>query len=285
MSTQSKEKTISSLKTYSQDSSVCPECGGTGYVIRTMSTPETREIYGDDRELDFACKCPSCNGGYAQKVESVRQNADIPTVFYDKKYESFDWNIYRDNQGRPVDLSQQKKFIDSFLTDFKKWEENGLGLYIWSSMKGSGKTFLASCLCNELMSQHAMRTRFVSATNLLNIAQSGDKGASSEYERDPIKLLCNCKLLVIDDLGQKNSGSDWMNDILFRITDERMQHKLITIITSNIRMSELSLDDRVVDRINKMCQSIPLPDYCVRSKESNEMKLKLFKELGLVEGK
>lgn len=274
------------MKTYStKDNSVCPECNGTGYVIRRMSTPETQKLYGDDRKLDFACDCPSCNGGHAQRVEEAKKRADIPLTFYDKRYESFDWGIYRDSQGKQVNLSQQKKFVDSFLENFDRWDKLGLGLYIWSAMKGSGKTFLASCLCNELMSRYAMRTRFVSASNLLNIAQSGDKNSYSEYERDPIKFLGNCKLLVIDDLGQKNTGTDWMNDILFRIIDSRYQQKLITIITSNIRTSELSLEDRTVDRINTLCQPIPLPDYCVRSKESNDMKLEFFKELGLIEGR
>lgn len=264
--------------------SLCPECKGTGYISKWMSTPETRAIYNDDTEVFYAVKCPSCNGGYAQIVDSVRTKADIPETFYDKSYSSFDWNAYKDTEQRQIDLSKQKKFIDSFINNFNKWDESGLGLYIWSTMKGSGKTFLASCICNELMKKYAMRTKFVSATNLLNIAQSGDKNAYSEYDREPIKLLCRCKLLVIDDLGQKTSGTEWMNDILFRITDERMQKKLVTIITSNIKMTELTLDDRVVDRINKMCQPIPLPEYCIRSKESNEMKKNLFRELGLMEG-
>ena len=283
MQTPTNEKNIPHLKAYSTDLSKCPQCGGSGYVLRRMVTPESKSIYGEDIPVEVAMECPSCNGGHDIKVESAMKIADIPQAYYDKRYNAFDWGIYTDSEGNSIDLSKQKGFVDSFLSAFDKWEAYGLGLYIWSRTKGSGKTFLASCLCNELINKYAMRTKFVSATNLLNIAQSGNKEAFNEYERDPIALLCNCKLLVIDDLGQKNSGTEWMTDILFRITDERMNKKLITIITSNIKMSELSMDDRVVDRINKMCQPIPLPDFCVRAKESNSMKVELFKELGLIQ--
>lgn len=273
---------MSFQKTFSADLMLCPECHGTGYVVRRMATDVSKEVYGEARELDYAIPCPLCKGGHAQKVETMRTLAEIPQAFYDKKYSSFDWTLYRDPEGKALDLSKQKRFIDSFISAFEQWEGMGLGLYIWGHIKGCGKTFLASCICNELMSRYAMGTRFVSVTNLLNIAQSADRSGRTEWERDPIGFLCSCKLLVLDDLGQKLTGSEWLTDILFRITDERMQKKLVTIVTSNIRLSELSFDDRVVDRINKTCQPIPLPDYCVRAKEANDQKVSFFREMGLI---
>lgn len=266
----------------SNDLKMCPECHGTGYVVRRMVTDISREVYGEARAVEYALPCPLCHGGHAQKVETMRTLAEIPRAFYDKKYDSFDWTLYRDAEGNPMDLSRQKRFVDSFISSFEMWDERGLGLYIWGHVKGCGKTFLASCICNELMGKYAMGTRFISTTNLLNIAQSADRSGRTEWERDPIGFLCSCKLLVLDDLGQKNTGAEWLTDILFRITDERMQKKLVTIITSNIRLSELSFDDRVVDRINKICQPIPLPDYCVRAREANDQKASFFRELGLI---
>lgn len=260
----------------------CPKCGGSGYVLVKKSTQREIDVYGKGITAEYAEKCPVCNGGHTEKVEEVRKKADIPTAYYEKNYEAFNWNLYRNDKGEPIDTREQKKFVDSFVRDFKRWEERGIGFYIYSRTKGSGKTFLASCICNELMELNAIRTKFVSASNLLNIAKSADANALDKYERDPIGLLCNCKLLVIDDIGQKNTGNEWMTDILFRILDERTQAKRVTILTSNIKMSELNLDDRVIDRINKACQLLPLPEYCVRAKESTANKLELFKELGLM---
>lgn len=262
----------------------CPVCHGSGYELKDMSTPETRKVYGDDRLITFAIPCSYCNGGHVEKVERMKEHANIPSAFYDSDLSKFDWDIYQDNQGKKIDISKQRKIVESFIEQFAIWEKRGIGLYIHSKMKGSGKTFLASCICNSLISKYPMNTKFVSASELIDIQKKGtDTG--SEYDRDPIELLCNCKLLVIDDLGQKQSGSDWTNDILFRIMDNRMQKKLITIITSNISIAELQIDDRIVDRINKICSPIPIPEFCVRSREARQNQVDLFKELGLIKEK
>lgn len=245
-------------------------------------TAREREVYGEGATEEYAEKCPSCNGGHVEQVQEVKKRADIPTAYYEKKYDAFNWDIYRTDNGEKADIAQQKQLVDGFVRDFEEWENDGVGLYIWSKTKGSGKTFLASCLCNELMELKAIRTKFVSASNLLNIAKSADPNALDKYERDPIELLCNCKLLVIDDIGQKNTGGEWLTDILFKILDERMQAKRVTILTSNIKPTELTLDDRIIDRITKCTQPIPLPDYCVRAKDANRTKLELFKRLGYI---
>ena len=246
-----------------------------------IQNERTIAIYGKDKAVEYAVKCPACNGGHSQAVERVKSYSDIPQAFYDANYSDFDWDIYRNEKGYSIDLREQKKFVESFISDFEKWEKNGLGLYIWSHLKGSGKTFLASCICNELMSRYEIHTKFVPAANLISMVKAADK--DKDQTQDPIEALCNCRLLVIDDLGQRNVGTEWMTDLLFRISDERMQKRRVTIVTSNIKLLDLHMDDRVIDRLNRLCQPIPLPDYCVRTKESNAMKISFFKELGLMQ--
>lgn len=262
----------------------CPRCGGSGYEVVEKSTEESREVYGDDRLIEYAVPCSYCNGGHAQRVQERREHTNIPSAFYDSRLCDFDWTIYQDNQGHAVDLTKQKTIVESFIEKYDVWKKRGIGLYLYSHMRGSGKTFLASCICNELISKYPMNTKFVSASELIDLSKKGTT-TGSEYDKDPIELLCNCKLLCIDDLGQKQSGSDWTNDILFRIMDNRMQKQLVTIITSNIPIQELQIDDRIVDRINKICSPIPLPEFCVRSREAKKNQVELFKELGIIKEK
>ena len=92
----------------------------------------------------------------------------------------------------------------------------------------------------------------------------------------------DCELLVLDDLGQKKMGEEWLDDILFRIIDSRYQNKKVTLCTSNIELKKIRLDDRVSDRLNKMCQPIPLPEFSFRQKESIQKKKEFFKEIGLL---
>lgn len=276
-----KTKDSTSLSKY--DFSVCPECAGTGVVfVNETDTPEIIEVYGEPKDIQpTAHPCPVCKGGLYQKTAEAKKNSNIPMTFYDKNYSSFNWDIYRDQNGRVINTSQKRAVVENFIKNYHQWKQKGLGLYIYSKTKGSGKTFLSSCICNELMELYGIRTRFVNATNLLDISQSGDKTSPDEYKREPIKLLCNCELLVIDDLGQKRTGYDWMNEILYRIADDRMTQRLVTIYTSNEQIHEVALDDRTISRIDKTSIVISLPEYNVRLRESYDEKIEFLKEIGL----
>lgn len=255
----------------------CEKCHGSGTIVIEKMCGS--EIYGVDKPLIYTAPCPLCKGGHEGKVEKVRHRANIPPSFYEASLEEFDWKAYKDEKGEVYNLEKQEKFIKSFVNDFDKWQERGLGLYLWSKIRGTGKTFLASCICNELMAEKHMVTKFVSVSELIKINEDAKK---QNYEKHPIDVLCDCTLLVLDDLGQQKTGENYLDDILFRIIDYRYQHKLVTIVTSNIELKMLRLDDRVSDRLNKMCQPIPLPDCSFRQKESRETKTAFFKELGLM---
>lgn len=265
----------------------CERCGGTGmYMFMQKASEYAKErgvphIYKEDWEIPVGRPCPFCNGGFADDVIKVKRSADIPNSFYNKRLSDFDWNVYVTDDGKTFDTSSQQNGVKSFIDQFSKWENQNMGLYIYSKTKGSGKTFLASCICNELMDKVAIRTRFVSASQLIDISQSGDKNANDEYKRNPMKLLHECKFLVIDDLGQKNLGSEWLEDILFKLLDDRMINSRMTMITSNLPIQELPFNERITDRINKLCMPFHLPEICVRSREIIEARQKLLRELNL----
>lgn len=267
----------------------CPVCGGSGYELKLVVNDETRRVYGET-PMEVAAPCSRCNGGYAERVREIRKYSNIPMSFYDSDLSKFKWDIYKDETGKPIEsfkvkdsgnnlkviqVSKLKKVIETFIDKFDIWEKRGVGLYIYSKMKGSGKTFLASCICNSLNAKYRIITKFVSVSALIDLSKRSENG------RDIIETLCNTRLLCLDDLGQKQSGNEWLNDILFRLTDARMQKGLLTIITSNVRMQDLKMDDRIVDRINKITTPIPLPDYCIRSEESKKVQKELFRELGI----
>lgn len=263
----------------------CTQCGGNGWIV--VRKPASL-YYGDGNDgvmVDFASPCPSCNGG-AVVVDHRKKKANLPSAFYDVVYEDFNWNEYIDEQGRLVDTAKQQRYVGSFLRDFQMWKERGIGLYIWSRTKGSGKTFLASALCNTLIRTEGVKPKFVSVAELIPLAKSanGDKYATS-YEADPIRELIDAELLVLDDLGQNSAAFGWLSDILFRICDSRMQRRAVTIVTSNMKIKELNIDQRISDRLNRMLQMIPLPEYCVREKEANSEKIDLFTSLGLMRQK
>ncbi len=257
---------------------VCPKCKGCGWIIARKSTDYTKQLYKNDVPVDFAEPCPYCNGGEEKKVEDIRERANIPATYYDASIDKFKWDIYMTDKGTIVDTSTQRKFVESFIFNFEKWQEKGIGLYIYSKLRGTGKTFLASCICNSLMVKYQITTKFVSASNLIDLS----KQETRQGERNPIDVMCECKVLVLDDIGQKTTGEEWMNDLLFKIIESRYQNKLVTLFTSNMKPSELRVDDRVSSRIDKISQNIPLPEYSYRSKQAYDEKKEFYKELGLI---
>lgn len=255
----------------------CERCGGSGmYFFEQKASEYAKEngkphIYGDNDPMIWVSKkCPFCNGGFSENVKVAKKLAGIPETFYNKRLDAFDWSVYVDDRGNMADTTAQQDGIKSFIDKFDVWESKNIGLYIYSKTKGAGKTFLASCICNELMHLKAIRTRFVNASSLIDVSQTEDS-----------KLLYECKFLVIDDLGQKHLGNDWLEDILYKILDERMTNKRMTVITSNVEIKALPFNERITDRIDKLCMPFHLPETCVRSKETREERQELLKELGL----
>lgn len=269
-------------------SNKCPECAGSGWVTKIMTMKEYIDsikgthIYEDESfETRVSVKCPLCHGGFSGRVDTAKKLAGIPTTFYESRLDAFDWDLYIRDDGTTADTTSHQKAVNSFVDGFEDWEKKNMGLYIWSKVKGSGKSFLASCICNELMATRAIRTRFVNTSDLIDLAQSGDKDSPEEYKRNPIKLLQDCKFLVLDDIGQRKN-SEWLDDILYKILDERMRNGRVTVITANMNIDDLPYDDRISDRISAVCLPLHLPEIKIRSKESRDKRSDFLKEMGLI---
>ena len=158
------------------------------------------------------------------------------------------------------------------MNHYKRVRKEGLGLYIWSRTKGSGKTYLASAICNSLIETYKTRPLFADSSALINYNEDGRIAELEEAE-----------LLVLDDLGRK-APNNYYEDLLFGIMDKRMQNKRPTIVTSNLPIAELPYDQRAVDRIATMTPEIHLPEVSIRLKKSRVSRNELFAELDMIDG-
>ena len=243
---------------------ICPVCGGTGWEEIDV---DTSDIYGEGSTSKAARRCTVCNGNHARRVSNALTVADIPE---DRRLSDFDWSLYK------VDLTREKKIVDQFVGRFPEFEREGLGLFITSKTRGSGKTYLASAVGGELIHKYEASIRFVSVSNLIEMSkQKRDDGG------DPLDDLITCRVLILDDLGQQRTGRDWLTDILFRIIDKRYQANKAVIVTSNVALAELDFDDRVVDRLNAMTVTVKIPEVCIRAREANTRKRAIMKKLGI----
>lgn len=195
-----------------------------------------------------------------------RQRARIPKEYDGKFGKDFDWNIYG------IDITDQKDKVNRYVMHFTEFSEKGMGLYIHSKEKGSGKTMLACCILNELSKKYVGSVKFVNVVDFLEMTKKG-----FNYDDPEVEELYICKTLVLDDIGAQ-MDKKWVDSVLYRLINERYNNHKATIYTSNIDVDKLSMDSRIIDRIESRSFMVDLPEVPVRRMLSEERKEKMLKE-------
>ncbi len=185
----------------------------------------------------------------ADRIERSR----MPSEYKNKRFLDFEWGIYGEN------IKAQMNITDAFVEQYDTFEHDGKGLYIYSKCKGSGKTFLACVLANEVVQRKSFPLRFVNSTDFVGLVKSKDP-----EDQEVLLDIYHCRLLVLDDIGAQDSSQRWINEALFRLIDFRYREKRPVIFTSNLAVEQLKCDDRVIDRIEAMTIPVKMPEVRVR---------------------
>lgn len=236
-------------------------CDGSGVII-------------DKDSIASFCKCRE-DMILAKKLDF----ANIPEEFKELKVGQFQTEWYSSEESK-VKARGAKKAATNFVENYDLFKEKGKGLYLYSYIKGSGKTRLAASLANALVNIHKARVRFITTLDLLDEIKATYNRESAMSENDLINAIKEVDVLVLDDIGVEEPTS-WVKEKLYNILNGRMISNKITIFTSNSTVEELKHDDRIKNRIEKMAVEIYLPDESIRSaiakKESSELQDILFK--------
>lgn len=205
-------------------------------------------------------------GQGVSKDEAVfrKERAMMPLEFADLAGKDFRWDLYGEDSTRP------RGIVNNFITRYEELQEKGLGLYIFSETKGSGKTMLSCCILNELSKRYTGSVKFINALDLLEMTKRG-------FRQDDLALdnLYMCRVLVIDDIGVQ-LDKEWVNTVFYRLINERYGSKKMTIYTSNMAISDLKMDDRIVDRIESTSFEVHLPEVPLRSMMRKAEKEKIM---------
>ena len=184
-----------------------------------------------------------------------------------------------------VDINNKKavegaRYITELLLSDEEQPRNGLVLY---GNRGSGKTYIAAAVINELnrrqpFSESVLSTIIreqengyindvgVSVSSACRFIKQGDLvGLAGRYnyrdDTEPIDEFKKAKtLLVIDDVGTGYGDLQKIQSVLFSVLDYRYSEGLATIITTNLSREALQsyLGERTYDRLRACCYFIPL---------------------------
>ena len=265
MSTRSSHLESGTEKNQTPHLADCPECGGTGW-----------KWISDESGITY---CEECSCGIRKKtiLENQLKFAELPDLFKDSDFNNLKSNVYLSSESKKV-FSQAAKAINYWLANLSEMQKQGIGLYLFSSTKGSGKTKTVCSLANEIMKRYQKSVKFTTSLRILEEIKStwGERGNA---ESKLIEDLSRTEILIIDDFGA-DSGKDWINERFYSIINGRYVDMKITIFTSNCRISELKYDERITNRILERSLEIPFPEESVREHIAEYNKMKMVEGMG-----
>lgn len=145
-------------------------------------------------------------------------------------------------------------------------EKTTKGLFITGTY-GVGKTYLASCIANELI-KNKNTVLFGTLIQLLDFIKDTYKD-NEISDKEYLNLYSSVDLLIIDDLG-KEKPTDWVLEKLFLIVNNRYNNYLPIVITTNYNRNQLrerlcvnknySMVDSIISRLYEMCGGIEIKD-------------------------
>ena len=230
-------------------SDICPVCHGSGWIC-----------WRDNNGIEYGRRC-GCGLVERQIMERKLEFANIPEAFKTLDIRSFRLDVYHNEDSRKA-IANTCAAIKYYLDSLEGMRKDGMGLYLYSGTKGSGKTRMAASIANEMIRTYRMQVKFAGSMQIINEIKAtwDDKDRS---ESDLLRALSTVQVLVIDDFGTE-LPKDWIGERFYSIINGRYQDKLITMYTSNLSLQDLKYDDRITNRIKERTFQLPFPEESVR---------------------
>lgn len=226
---------------------LCEKCGENKYLMVSFAN-------GQPFPVPRQCQCKRDE---TEREEAERERQRQERVIRELKVKGFDradmqlWTFDNDDNKHP----KASNFAKRYCKNFERFKEKGTGLLFHGNV-GSGKTFLAACVANELMNQGVpvLMTNFSQIINTI----SGSYDGKQAY----IDSMGNFDVLIIDDLGAERY-TEYAQEIVFSVIDARVRLRKPLIVTTNLSIAELSgtkdiTRERIYSRVLERCFPIEI---------------------------
>ena len=236
------------------------------------------ELLGREQIVGILCECERAK---REEEEEASRKHHAEMAFWEKMTDLRKDNIC-DPTYETVTLANDdgiNQKVSNFCRKYRdRWPqmlENNIGV-LFHGPVGTGKSFFACAIANELLQKH-VPTTITSFPRLLNLLQD------SNNRQWLLDCLGNYKLVVIDDLGVERETS-YAAEQIFAVIDARSRTKLPTIITTNLTKQEMENQPsmqyrRIFDRVREMCPAVVLIDGQSRRIQNAHQHRELAREL------
>lgn len=229
-------------------------------------------MYYKKNGLEYGKLC-ACGIVDRRIMENKLAFANIPEAFRDMTLKTFRTDRYKKPESKKT-IMQTCAAIKYYLDNLEEMQEKGMGLYLYSATKGSGKTRMAASIANELIRVYRLQVKFAGSMQIVNeIKSTWDNRDRSES--DLLRALMSVQVLVIDDFGTE-LPKDWIGERFYSLINGRYQDRLITLFTSNFSLTDLRYDDRITNRIKERTFQLLFPEESVREVIAEENRMELI---------
>lgn len=227
------------------------KCWASGYCNKRASL-------GED-------KCGQYCDGYLL-LKALYSQANMPKRYqYDK--------VLSASGGDKSKFMFLKEYMENILDNV----EEGTGLYIHSTNTGNGKTSWACKIMNYFFRKIVFNASleceglYLNVPTFLEDMRRAYNEPNEEFDKQ-LRDAKKCKILILDDIGSEKP-TDWVQERLYTLINERVNNELVTIYTSNLPLLttyktvggayvvdtlglDSRLDKRIVSRIKGSCNVV-----------------------------
>lgn len=189
-----------------------------------------------------------CNCYKDKLVKLYYKDSELQDLLRDNNFSNFNIELFsssKENGEKYSPRTNMKNNLDFVMKDFIPNFKHGSDNLLFYGTPGSGKTFLSYCIAKELLDRGFLVV-YKTSDELIRCLR--DIKFNNNYYLE--KLLLDCDLLIIDDLGSEQLN-DFVATELFNLINRKLLKKKRMIISTNLTLSGIAkhYSERISSRL------------------------------------
>ena len=226
-----------------------------------------------EKILPISCKCHNDRFEAGLEKQRLYGLEQIRKQYID--FEACRKYRFEQDDGRNAQITQS---LQRYADKFREMLRTNTGIILHGGV-GTGKTFYAGCIANELIDKGYS----VVMTSVSRIVEYTDSFTKNIVKKDEYtEHLKKCDCLILDDLATERD-TEYMNEKVYNVINMRYQSGKPLIVTTNATKQAI-VDPRTIermriyDRLIEMCKLIEVSGETRRIDKANHLNMQFDKQ-------